>query len=263
MSASTASIRNGTLKQLLLLFATLITLLMCVATVSASSLADEEPVSISASVHVAKIEGAELQAKLVITADIADGQHIYAQTQPEPFLATRISVEGNNAIRLAGDFRPVRSPIVINHESLKVQLHEFEHQISWEAPIEISPGVDVESLIVNGEVFAQACDADSCFPPQTYEFAAKVKFVEAAESIVITALPPMDNGELAAATNANAAAASTFSLDSIDAEQQTESSVSVWAVLPLAFVAGFILNFMPCVLPVCLLYTSPSPRDRG
>ena len=76
----------------------------------------------------------------------------------------------------------------------------------------------------------------------------------------------MDNGELAAATTANANAASTFSLDSIDAEQQTESSVSVWAVLPLAFVAGFILNFMPCVLPVVglkvLSFVSQANNDR-
>ena len=40
-----------------------------------------------------------------------------------------------------------------------------------------------------------------------------------------------------------------FSLDNLEVES-TSSSLSIGYVLPMAFLAGFLLNFMPCVLPV-------------
>ncbi len=42
----------------------------------------------------------------------------------------------------------------------------------------------------------------------------------------------------------------SFSLDQIEVTAAASGSGSVWAILPLAFVAGFLLNLMPCVLPV-------------
>ncbi len=42
----------------------------------------------------------------------------------------------------------------------------------------------------------------------------------------------------------------SFSLDQIEVIAAQSGSGSVWAILPLAFAAGFLLNLMPCVLPV-------------
>ncbi|QEG21052.1 protein-disulfide reductase DsbD family protein [Mariniblastus fucicola] len=269
MTASICSTRNGVPSQLMAYFAALIFIFAISASADAAP-AIAEDVSVSASVHVAAAEGAEPEAKLVVTAHIPEGLHIYAQTQPKPFLATRISVDSSEDVRLTEEFRPVRSPIVIRHKSLKIELHEFEHEISWEAPIEISAGVDVGSLVIKGEVFAQACDADSCFPPQTYQFAAEVKLVDSAESFVFAELPPVeadqDDPQQENSQGRSTEAATAFSLDSIEAKSSTESSVSIWAILPLAFVAGFILNFMPCVLPVVglkvLSFVSQADNDR-
>ena len=262
MAARVCSNRCGVIKQLLLVFATLLALFALATAVNASQLSDEAHVSVSASVHVAQAEGHALQAKLVVTARVAEGLHIYAQSQPKPFLATEISVEANESFRLAGEFRPLQAPIVIQHKSLNVELHEFENEISWEAPIEFAEGVDLDSFIVSGELFAQACEADRCFAPQTYSFAAPVEFVANADSFVFTNLPPIETAGRSLASDS----ATVFSLESIEVTQESKNNVSVWAILPLAFIAGFILNFMPCVLPVVglkvLSFVQQANNDR-
>ena len=73
-----------------------------------------------------------LQAELVITAKIADGLHIYAQSQPKPFLATKISTaESSVGIRAVGEFKADRPPARIHHPQLKIELHEFEDSVQW------------------------------------------------------------------------------------------------------------------------------------
>ena len=41
--------------------------------------------------------------------------------------------------------------------------------------------------------------------------------------------------------------------DRIEVDAAESGTDSGWAILPLAFVAGFLLNLMPCVLPVVAL----------
>ena len=56
-----------------------------------------------------------------------------------------------------------------------------------------------------------------------------------------------------------------FSLDDLDVES-VGATKSAWVVLPFAFIAGFLLNFMPCVLPVVglklLSFVQQAQSDR-
>ena len=227
-----------------------------------------ENVTVSATIHVADVQAGTRQAKLVVTANVAEGLHIYAQSQPKPFLASKITVNDSDRFTLAGDFRPERAPILINHNSLQVELHEFEGQIRWEAPLQIADGIDIATLEVTGELFAQACEAERCFAPQTYEFTAKVYDIasfgaafEQEPQIVTTPLPALPDPQTAVVPQST-----SFSLDNIEVAESADGASSVWAILPLAFVAGFILNFMPCVLPVVglkvLSFVQQANNDR-
>jgi suppressor for copper-sensitivity B len=149
-----------------------------------------------------------------LRADIANGFHIYAQSQPRPFLATRITVPESPAVRVSGAFNPSRPPKIVKHPTLGVELHEYEGQVTWTAPVEFSmpPSAD---LVMRGTVFVQACQEDRCLAPKTYKFECR-----------------------------------SFSLDRIEVAVVEPGRDSVWTILPLAFLAGFLLNLMPCVLPV-------------
>ena len=54
----------------------------------------------------------ERTGKLVVTAEIAKGYHIYAMTQPKPFIATRIAVAESARFSLSGPFQVSPRPTV-------------------------------------------------------------------------------------------------------------------------------------------------------
>jgi suppressor for copper-sensitivity B len=206
--------------------------------------------------------------QVAVTADIANGYHIYALSQPRPFLATRITVAESPVVRVTGAFTPSQPPKIFRHPTLEVELHEYERQITWTAPVEFSSAPNSE-LILQGTVFAQACQDDRCLPPKTYEFKASlptdpvrlqgrpgedaaVGDSDASKSIAVAPPAPADAGartEARPPTDLQSSGVS-FSLDQIEVTAARSGSGSVWAILPLAFVAGFLLNLMPCVLPV-------------
>ena len=172
----------------------------------------------------------ERVGQLSVTAEIADGFHIYALSQPPPFLATRIAVAESPAVRVTGTFTPSRPPKIVKHPALGVELHEYEGRVTWTVPVEFSSAPSAE-LVVRGTVFAQACQEDRCLAPKTYEFKASLR---------TDSVPQTDRGP----------SSESFSLDQIEFAAAESGSYSIWAILPLAFVAGFLLNLMPCVLPV-------------
>ena len=50
---------------------------------------------------------------LAVTADIRDSFHIYAMTQPKPFIATKVHVDQSDAFTLTTGFTPSRSAKVL------------------------------------------------------------------------------------------------------------------------------------------------------
>jgi hypothetical protein len=109
-----------------------------------------------------------------VTADIANGFHIYALSQPRPFLATRITVAESPAMRVTGPFTPSRPPKIIKHPTLEVELHKYEGQVTWTAPVNFSSAPNTQ-LAVQGTVFTQACQDDRCLAPKSHEFKATLR----------------------------------------------------------------------------------------
>ena len=176
------------------------------------------------------------EVDLVIRARIAPGLHIYAQTQPKPFLATRLTVNASPAIESVGQFVVNKAPLMLRHEGLGTELHEHEGEVEWRSRIRLNRELVNAGLLVEGSVFAQACEADRCFAPQTYTFSAA------------TQIPAAAHGPVNVAISETNSTTTEFSLDNLTVKN-TETKTA-WKVLPLAFAAGFLLNFMPCVLPV-------------
>lgn len=192
---------------------------------TAQSITAENAVSITSQVTQTQTQ----KAQLTITATVVDGYHIYAMSQEKPFTATEFEFTNQSNWKLAGDFAASQKPEIKNHPSIPVELHWLSHEITWTAPIEFEGKFD--DLKIEGSVRAQACWDAGCLPPNNYDFES--------ENIV---------GILANA--ATEKTESAFSLSNLDIESNSNASLSIWFVLPTAFLAGFLLNFMPCVLPV-------------
>ena len=127
-------------------------------------------------------------------------------------------------------------------------------------------------LVVQGTVFAQACQEDRCLAPKTYEFKAPLRTdpvpspdradrgaavggSDASKAIDVAPPAPADAGARAKAWQRadRESSGASFSLDRIEVDAAESGTDSGWAILALAFVAGFLLNLMPCVLPVVAL----------
>ena len=190
--------------------------------------------------------------RLFVTAKIEPGWHIYSITQPAGGpIVTKIAVSPPPGVRLAGEFRPTveperkKEPIFDN---LMVESHQGT--VTWYAPIELAAGVDPATLNIPGKITVQACNADSCLPPEALPFSAAVGAGIAVPSEVPASAVPSPRP--AASQNAAAAA--------IDLG-------AVLVQLAWAFLGGLILNLMPCVLPVIslkiLAFVEQAGESRG
>ena len=179
-------------------------------------------------------------AMLFLTLEIAKGYHVYAIDQGTlpnggggP-MATKIAVN-DNRVKVIGNWQASTAPDVHVDKSIWVGLELREHadQVTWYAPIELPAGVDPSTLEIKGILEGQACDPQSCIPFEE-AFAAKQG---PGINLPSKPVPPSPTG--------------------------TESTINFWQTVGYAILGGFILNFMPCVLPVIGLKVLSFAKQGG
>lgn len=207
-----------------------------VAFPSTAKCQETPPVVVSASME-STTEGYVLK----VTAQIREGLHIYSQSQQEPFLAAKFSItEASKGIRELQPFLAEREPELMSHPNLEVQLSEFSRSITWTSAVLTDK--DTEDATIKGTLYVQACEDGRCFDPVTYAFEASIG--EGATTYPASGTLLLQLSDFPAS--------GAFSVSHLDVEP-LQNDQSLWTVLPLAFLAGLLLNFMPCVLPVVAL----------
>jgi thiol:disulfide interchange protein len=186
---------------------------------------------------------------LELTAEPAPGWHVYARADRDPKLGSKpalISVNTKPGWQVS---RPVTDAPVIEAPS-KFNAGEVEryHEqaVTWtveiEAPGDATPG----EYPISGLIGYQSCDENGCDPPRAARFA-----------VDLTLATSSGDGQApltfkAAKYNEAAEAVEKISLvaESTAAAFAGVDALELAGQLALGLLAGFILNFMPCVLPV-------------
>lgn len=122
-----------------------------------------DPVTLTAQFTAAT---ADRPAVLMITAKIAPGWHVYSLTQASGGpTKTKIEVADSPQYHLIGQFRSIPDPTTHVDDTAWVGLTIEEHanEVTWYAPIELTPGVDPATVKVSGKVRMLACQ-ESCIP---------------------------------------------------------------------------------------------------
>ncbi|WP_167547191.1 protein-disulfide reductase DsbD family protein [Stieleria maiorica] len=177
----------------------------------------------------------------------------------------------------------------------------YKGEVTWSLPIKVPAGTAQGDYPIRGYVCYQACTDTSCLRPMAFEFTAVVKVAATADATLgpleiksakyVTAIDQaaetqwVDDLNKAPAkpvvgqTEAPDAAATVVQTQPAESNQTAESSestadaltsggskASLPFILLLALCGGFILNFMPCVLPVIgikvLSFVQQAGEDR-
>ncbi len=227
------------------------------------------------------------QAKLVITAEPTPGWHIYAYAPVDPNEVAKPTLivlgslpEGWTSSSVAASAEPKVEPAIGNQPAAR----SHEESVTWTLPISIPTNAPIAEHIISGYVGFQTCmNQGRCLPPQMVAFRASLPVgQDQAGQIPLEFFKPKDVRGSDNSATANqvrsysdvarlakqTAAVAAPSASTTDVNSTRPLTFGVLAFnIALGLVGGFILNFMPCVLPTVglkmLSFAQQGGQNRG
>lgn len=210
------------------------------------------------------------KAKLLFTADMAPLWHIYAVDAPQKAgnQATLFVLDETAGFAVTApkpDREPAKPHGAPAFPGTKL-LPYFEKQVTWAIEIDVPAGTTPGEYRLAGVIGFQTCDEDSqCDPPNSVRFETTllvgpiltlppptpVRFWRDAawsyrtirDRVLGESAPPPVGPEIAVVPTTG------YDIAQIQV-QSSDGASSLPLMLGIGLLAGFILNFMPCVLPV-------------
>ncbi len=224
---------------------------------------------------------AGVKARLVVViAPDADWHVYYAIAAPLPASGNQAtSLVFTETSGLAGGFLATEQKPVGDHVGAEASIPYYEQPVTWTAEIDVPKDAKPGDYRLAGTLGFQTCQGKNCLPPEAVKWETSLTVAASAPASV--AAKPVKFLEAAyyrdhakafnavvAQTSSNAVAsagAGEVDLANLQVASDDEHSSLIW-MLVVAFGAGFILNFMPCVLPVIglkvLSFVEQSGNDR-
>lgn len=232
---------------------------------------------------------------LQIEARIDPGFHIGSLTQqPGGPKATAVHLEPNDSIHVEG-FRPNVEPTVMPADLFPVPEEYHTGTVVWSSPFQLAAGVDPNTLLVQGYLSGQACEeGKSCrdlsknltaftarfegmlTPPSPPDAVEPEPIQQVTATSELELFPPLPTFAPAPVLNSTPIPVlksgppmpqpmPVLAQAAVETAAPAASSglATTAYYFGLAFVAGFILNFMPCVLPVIGLKVMSFVQQAG
>ncbi len=195
---------------------------------------------------------------LKLEVSLNEGWHIYSTTMAEDGTGPRktvISLTETAGLIPSGGFRPDVKPTTAYDAAVAMRTEYHEGRIVWTQVLDVPSPSKLGQYTVKGTISHQLCSPKSCLPPMKLPFEAKFRVDmggiagsgtggQATEAAAAT-------GERSEAVLPNASktkgSGSSGGFDVVRGQTQV---VGLAAALGFGFLAGLILNVMPCVLPV-------------
>ena len=201
---------------------------------------------------------------LVIRAEPAPQWHVYAYAEQDPMLVAKPTLIAITEPSRWRSSTVTSSSIPLEHETgLDVEPIAYFHEepVSWSIEIAIPEDTAPGTYTVAGLIGFQTCTLTACDKPTAAAFRGTIEVgteVVSGESLVsFTPAKYADVARLTAQTadksdispESTPAASAGFDRTRLTITDDTKDQ-PLWAAIGIALAGGFILNFMPCVLPV-------------
>lgn len=191
--------------------------------------------------------------EVVITLDVEAAHHIQSsKPRDKSLVATRLFIEPGEGLELG---KPKYPPGKTREIEGLGKVSEYSGRVEIRVPVEATEDFK-KSVVLHGVLSYQACDdKGTCFPPirAAFEMAVQRDGAPPASTspVAVAAIP--DDPATGSADGAAPAAAATERQHWLERVQRWFERGGVLGYLGLAVIGGFLLNFMPCVLPVISL----------
>jgi thiol:disulfide interchange protein len=262
------------------------------ATVATNGVAQTDPIKWSGATKATSVRpGAAFEIQ--VTAQIAEGWHLYSLTQPPPPIATRISVPAGQPFALAGTIEGP-PPHTAFDQSFGIETEFYEDSVTFVVPVTAAADASGGKRKIRIDAYFQTCNDQLCLPPKTVPVELSIDIAGAPVAPAPAAptaaqAPPKDARSAqppaaAAAPNqvtpsgappAPAAApgpgstAATASASSVWAGQTApvQRQGSIWSFVWLAMTVGALSLLTPCVFPMVPItvsyFTKHAAGSRG
>ncbi len=206
--------------------------------------------------------------RLQLTAEMPKGWHIYEFARDDSgslgYKPTLIALTNTSGFRTGPTTASEPAKIVANDVPGAPPQHYHADRVTWTTPIEIPKDAKPGDYSIEGLIGYQTCLDVRCDLPRGARFSGTIKVGPTVAGAV-----PLSFGDARYAEASKAAAAIASSAPAIAAVEPVVEQ-SEFSSLPMVILAsllgGFILNFMPCVLPVIglkiLSFAEQAGRNR-
>ncbi len=212
---------------------------------------------------------------LTLTAALESPWHIYAYAKQDPKLISKPTLialsepSGWKTSEVTASIAPVKHEMGLEEEPF-VFFHE--KPVAWSMDITVPSDTPVGSYTLSGLIGFQTCTLTACDLPTGAAFSGTIEVAEASSNeslpLSFTSSKYTEAAKLASeqvssgSLDNQLAGTGAIDFDNLDT-QSTTAELSTPVVLMMAFAAGFILNFMPCVLPVIGLKVMAFVQQAG
>ncbi len=203
----------------------------------------EDPVRLQFQLSPVNAQAGE-DVELQVTMKLLEGWQTYALTQAEGQLErpTKISISNVTGMEPTGEWSSIQEPEL--HETSVGKAFAHYESVTWTQKYRVT---NPEDIGVAGKITYQICKT-SCLAPLPVEFSLGTAQSEI--HIALASSPTLTVG-LSDVAEIQAPPVPTGEKDIDMFAVDTEGEItSLGVALPLAFIGGLLLNFMPCVLPV-------------
>jgi thiol:disulfide interchange protein DsbD len=141
---------------------------------------NQNPISISVKIDQSQLKPGQT-AKLMITAKLDPGWHLYALTQPPPPRAAKVTIDESGAFKLAGPVRQPKPKVYkdpnFSEPDKPFISQAFENEVTFTALIKVASDAKAGPQKLIAKFSFQVCDDQTCLRPTT-------KTLEVATTIV-------------------------------------------------------------------------------
>jgi thiol:disulfide interchange protein len=186
---------------------------------------------------------------LVLAAEPAASWHLYGYARTD---TTKVAEPTLIVLRKTAGWPhgpPQASPAPERKETglPEEPVHQIHKEpVTWTVPIEVPADAEPGEYVIAGSVGFQICSDQACLPPIGLDFEGSITVGSQRQQGQV----PLDFQRTTYREVAEAARLQPDPRPATPSQQDWLSAKSYWAIMALAFLAGLILNVMPCVLPV-------------